>query len=50
MVVCFMLNGTVKDLTIDGATVACFRGAALIGRLDAGLVENCHVKNARIYS
>ena len=40
MVVCFyVLNGTVKDLTIDGATVTCFRGAALIGRLDAGLVE-----------
>lgn len=46
----YVLNGTVKDLTIDGATVTCFRGAALIGRLDAGLVENCHVKNARIYS
>lgn len=46
----YVLNGTVKDLTIDGATVICFRGAALIGRLDAGLVENCHVKNARIYS
>ena len=46
----YVLNGTVKDLTIDGATVTCFHGAALIGRLDAGLVENCHVKNARIYS
>lgn len=46
----YVLNGTVKDLTIDGATVTCFCGAALIGRLDAGLVENCHVKNARIYS
>ena len=46
----YVLNGTVKDLTIDGATVTCFRGAALIGRLDAGLVENCHVKNAKIYS
>lgn len=46
----YVLNGTVKDLTIDGATVTCFRGAALIVRLDAGLVENCHVKNARIYS
>lgn len=46
----YVLNGTVKNLTIDGVTVKCFRGAALVGRLDAGLVENCHVKNAVIYS
>ena len=44
----YVLRGTVKDLTIDGATVTCFRGGALAGRMDHGRVENCHVKNATI--
>ena len=44
----YVLRGTVKDLTIDGATVTCFRGGALAGRMDHGTVENCHVKNAKL--
>ena len=44
----YVLRGTVKNLTIDGATVTCFRGGALAGRMDHGTVENCHVKNAAI--
>lgn len=46
----YTLNGTVKNLTIDGATVKCLRGGVLVGRLDAGLVENCHIKNATVSS
>ena len=44
----YVLRGTVKDLTIDGATVTCFRGGALAGRMDHGTVENCHVKNVKL--
>lgn len=46
----YVLNGTVKDLTIYKATVTCFRGGALVGRMDYGTVENCHVKNATVNS
>ena len=45
-----VLQGTVKDLTINNATVTCFRGGALVGRMDYGTVENCHVKNATVNS
>lgn len=44
----YVLRGTVKNLTIDGATVICNRGAALVGRMDYGTVENCHVKNVTV--
>lgn len=44
----YVLGGTVRNLTIDGATVTCQRGGALVGRMDYGLVENCHVKNVTI--
>ena len=46
----YVLNGTVKDLTIYKATVTCFRGGALVGRMDYGTVENCHVKYATVNS
>lgn len=46
----YVLHGTVKDLTISEATVKCFRGGALVGRMDYGTVENCHVKNATVNS
>ena len=45
-----MLQGTIKDLTIDGADVICNRGGALVGRMDCGTLENCHVKNATVTS
>ena len=45
------VNGTVKNLTVSGVTndikTPKFVGA-LIGRLNGGLVENCHVKNSTI--
>ena len=44
----YVLRGTVKDLTIDNANVTCFRGGALVGRMDQGSVENCHVKNVML--
>ena len=44
----YVLRGTVKDLTIDEATINCFRGGALAGRMDYGTVENCHVKNVKL--
>ena len=46
----YVLHGTVKDLTIDRVDVKCFRGGALVGRMDYGTVENCHVKNAMVNS
>ena len=45
----YVLQGTVKNLTLEGANVTCYRGAALIGRMDYGTVENCTVKNATIH-
>ena len=44
----YVLRGTVKDLTIDQANVTCFRGGVLVGRMDYGTVENCHIKNAKV--
>ena len=44
----YVLQGTVKDLTIDGATVTCHRGAALVGRMDHGTIKNCHIKNITV--
>ena len=46
----YVLRGTVKNLTIDKATVTCHRGGALVGRMDHGTIENCHIKNATITS
>lgn len=46
----YVLQATIKDLTIDGANVICNRGGALVGRMDCGTVENCHVKNATVTS
>lgn len=46
----YVLQGDVRDLTIDGVNVTCHRGGALVGRMDYGIVENCHVKNAEIHS
>ncbi len=37
--------GTIKDLTIENATVYGSRSGALVGRLDYGTITNCHVKN-----
>ena len=46
----YVLQSTIKDLTIEGANVTCFRGGALVGRMDCGTLENCHVKNATVTS
>ena len=46
----YVLQGDVKDLTIDGAEVTCYRGGTLVGRMDYGTVENCHMKNTTIKS
>ena len=46
----YVLQGNVKDLTIDGAEVTCYRGGTLVGRMDYGTVENCHMKNTAIKS
>ena len=43
------VEGTVKNLTVSGATVSSYAyTGALIGRLNSGLVENCHVINATV--
>lgn len=44
----YVLQGNVKNLTIENATVTCHRGGALAGRMDWGSIENCHVRNADI--
>ncbi len=46
----YVLQGNVKDLTIDGAEVTCYRGGTLVGRMDYVTVENCHMKNTTIKS
>lgn len=44
-------NGTIKDLTIDGANVSGSHWVGtLVGYLAAGTVENCTVKNAVVKS
>ena len=43
------LEGTVKNLTIANATVDSYAyTAALVGRLNNGLVENCHVVDCAV--
>lgn len=46
----YVLQGDVRNLTIDGAEVWCHRGGALVGRMDYGTVHDCHVRNAKIHS
>lgn len=46
----YVLQGDVRSLTIDGAEVWCHRGGALVGRMDYGTVQDCHVKNAEVHS
>ena len=46
----YVLQGTVKDLTLENPTVTGHRGGALVGRMDYGTVENCHIKNAKVNS
>ena len=44
------LKGTVKNLTVTGVSISGapkFIGA-LVGRMNGGLVENCHVKNSSV--
>lgn len=43
------VDGTVKNLTIDNASVKSYAYVgALIGRLNGGTVENCHVTNSKV--
>ena len=43
------VEGTVKNLTVANATVSSYAYCgALIGRLNSGLVENCHVVNSTV--
>lgn len=44
----YVLQGNVKSLTLENAEVICHRGGALVGRMDWGSIENCHVRNADI--
>lgn len=46
----YVLQGDVRSLTIDGAEVWCHRGGALVGRMDYGTVQDCHVKSAKVHS
>lgn len=44
-------NGTIKNLTIDGADVVGNHWVgALVGHVQAGTIENCTVKNAKVTS
>lgn len=43
------LEGTVKNLIISNATVSSYAyTAALVGRFNNGLIENCHVTSCRV--
>ena len=46
----YVLQSTIKDLTIEVANVTCLRGGVLVGRMDCGTLENCHVKNTTVTS
>lgn len=46
----YVLQGDVRNLTIKDANVTCFRGGALVGRMDYGTVENCHVLSSEVTS
>lgn len=46
----YVLQGNVRNLTIDGANVTCHRGGVLVGRMDYGTIENCHIKNVTVNS
>lgn len=43
------VEGTVKNLTVSNANISSYAyTGALIGRLNSGLVENCHVVNSTV--
>ena len=44
----YVLQGNVKNLTLENAEVTCHRGGALAGRMDWGSIENCKVLNATV--
>ena len=46
----YVLQGDVRNLTIKVANVTCFRGGVLVGRMDYGTVENCHVLSSEVTS
>ena len=46
----YVLQGNVKNLTIETANVTCHRGGVLVGRMDYGTVEKCRVVNATVKS
>lgn len=46
----YVLQGKVRNLTIKDANVTCFRGGVLVGRMDYGTVENCHVLSSEVTS
>ena len=46
----YVLQGDIRNLTIKDANVTCFRGGALVGRMDYGTVENCHVLSSEVTS
>ena len=46
----YVLQGDVRNLTIKDANVTCFRGGVLVGRMDYGTVENCHVLSSEVTS
>lgn len=46
----YVLQGNVRNLTIKDANVTCFRGGVLVGRMDYGTVENCHVLSSEVTS
>lgn len=46
----YVLQGDVRNLRIKDANVTCFRGGVLVGRMDYGTVENCHVLSSEVTS
>lgn len=46
----YVLQGDIRNLIIKDANVTCFRGGALVGRMDYGTVENCHVLSSKVTS
>ena len=44
----YTFNGTLKNLNVKNAYVEGVRASVLVGRMDGGTIENCHVSDASV--
>ncbi len=44
----YTFNGTLKNLNVNNANIHGIRSSVLVGRMDGGIIDNCHVSDAKI--